>query len=448
MKDNNEPHSIKAEVIAIGDELVSGVRLDTNSQWISNALLNRGIHVAWHTCVGDQLDDLLGVLHAAANRADLVVTTGGLGPTADDLTRDALAAVANVPLILDEASLAHITALFAGRKRSMPERNRQQAMLPRGATPIHNPHGTAPGIHLKLPRHTDTGTSARDDKRPIHLVCLPGVPAELREMWPNVIELMKPTLPENSLTVHHELHCFGAGESDIEAMLPDLIRRGRKPSVGITASKATVTLRVTASGADAEECRRRMQPTITQIRESLGNLIIGENGAQLPDTLLAVLARRDETLATVEMGSAGQLALWLNLAAQETGDESSLISNKNIFCGGVVQPPVGNGSFDELLVKLACETLLERDVDWVLGVGPFPNNTSDDQSNLSFAVVIATNLALHHKQTGQMNGVNYRIREYPFASHPAIAAERAAKIALNALRKEILRHDIPASRPS
>src|SRR5690348_1990049 len=121
-----------AEIISIGDEMTSGQRLDTNSQWLSVRLGELGMPVKFHTTVADDLQANVDVFRLAAERADLLIATGGLGPTADDLTRDAIAAVAGVELVFDPAAMAHIESLFARRKRAMPERNRVQAMFPRG----------------------------------------------------------------------------------------------------------------------------------------------------------------------------------------------------------------------------------------------------------------------------------------------------------------------------
>src|SRR5439155_12452441 len=165
---------MRAEIISIGDELTTGQRLDTNSQWLAERLLEIGVPVAFHTTVGDQLADKLLVFRQACERADSVVATGGLGPTADDLTRQALADLAGMPLVQDDASLAHIKALFARRKREMPPANVVQAQFPQGSRPIFNPHGSAPGIDMPI-------TMLRD--KPARIFALPGVPAEMKEMW-------------------------------------------------------------------------------------------------------------------------------------------------------------------------------------------------------------------------------------------------------------------------
>ena len=178
-----------------------------------------GIRVMYHSTVADDLAANVAVFRSAVERADIVVATGGLGPTADDLTREVLAEVAGRPLVLDEASLEYIRGLFARFKRDMPERNRVQAMFPEGSQIIHNPNGTAPGIWIDMPRATG-GVC--------HLFALPGVPAELFEMFRATVApavLSYQDLPR--LIRHYRVKVFGAGESHVEQMLPDLIRRGR-----------------------------------------------------------------------------------------------------------------------------------------------------------------------------------------------------------------------------
>src|SRR5882724_11312845 len=160
---------MKAEILSIGTEITTGQNLDTNAQWLSRRLAEIGVPVHFHTTVGDDLEDNIAVFRHAVQRAELVVCSGGLGPTADDLTREVLARTAGVDLILDEASLAQIRGMFTSRNREMPERNQVQAMFPAGATPIPNPNGTAPGIWLE-----SAGSL---------VVCLPGVPREMFAMF-------------------------------------------------------------------------------------------------------------------------------------------------------------------------------------------------------------------------------------------------------------------------
>src|SRR3954454_10077042 len=160
---------MKAEIISIGSEITSGQNLDTNSQWLSRRLAEIGIPVGFHTTVADDLADNVAVFRTACQRADLVIATGGLGPTLDDLTRDALAAVAGVRLVEGAGSLEHIKGMFARRGRVMPDRNRVQAQHPEGAEAIFNAAGTAPGIWMKIGRAT--------------VAAMPGVPSEMFRMF-------------------------------------------------------------------------------------------------------------------------------------------------------------------------------------------------------------------------------------------------------------------------
>src|SRR3954447_15184880 len=135
---------MKCEIVSIGSELTSGQNLDTNSQWLSRRLAEIGVPVGWHTTIADDLDANIEAFRIAARRARLVIATGGLGPTQDDLTRESLARLAGAPLLFDEGSFDHIRRLFATRGRQMPERNRVQAMFPQGADVVFNAFGTAP----------------------------------------------------------------------------------------------------------------------------------------------------------------------------------------------------------------------------------------------------------------------------------------------------------------
>src|SRR4051794_1551679 len=141
---------MKCEILSIGTELTTGQNLDTNSQWLSRRLAEVGIQVGWHTTIADDFDDNVAAFRIAAERARVVLVTGGLGPTQDDLTREVLARVAGVDLVLHPESLAWIEEMFRRRGRSMPERNQVQALFPQGAEPLPNDRGTAPGLWLRI----------------------------------------------------------------------------------------------------------------------------------------------------------------------------------------------------------------------------------------------------------------------------------------------------------
>lgn len=414
-----------AEVISIGDELTSGQRLDTNSQWLSERLGELGIRVLYHTTVADDLAANVLVFRQAAERADVVVATGGLGPTADDLTRDAMAQMAGVELVLDEDSLAHIRSLFARHKRDMPERNRLQAMFPAGSQSIFNPNGTAPGIHQHVPRQ---------GKPACQIFALPGVPAEMKEMF---LQSVAPALLASGgaarMIRHRRIKCFGVGESHLEQMLPDLIRRGREPSVGITVHAATITLRITAAGATPEECYAAMEPTIATIRECLGSLVYGEEDDELEDAVVRLLGERGRTLATAEWGTRGQLAQLLGSASLATEEYQAGLVLKNTSAlrqtlGAQAHLIDDHGHASAAVAEaLAAHVRAQYRADYGVAIGPFPiapaGASGEEPPEYFFALATPAKVM---------------VKSSTLASHPSIWIPRAAKQALNLLRLELL----------
>lgn len=419
-----------AEIIALGDELTSGQRLDTNSRWLSQQLADWGIRVLFHTTVGDDLDAACAVFRQAVQRADVVVATGGLGPTADDLTRQCIADACGVDLTCDEEILHAIRALFARRGREMPERNVVQAMFPRGSRPIPNPHGTAPGIDMQVPR---------PGRPPSRIFALPGVPAEMREMWSASVrgELAALAAADGRqcrVIRHRAIHCYGTGESAVEAMLPDLIHRGRVPAVGITASQATITLRITAEGPTPEACDVAMQPTADTIYRCLGELVFGEDGDTLQAVVVRLLAERKQTLATVECGSGGALAQWLSDAdpdgcayrggwvLRDPTCVARMLGNEDV----PGQAPRRVTEADIRTLAANCRTTFQTDS--VLAVGPFPPHVESAIGPLPVHLAIAGPDATYGYST-------------PYAGHPDILLPRTVKEALNFLRLKLLAGD-------
>jgi nicotinamide-nucleotide amidase len=415
-----------AEVISIGDELTSGQRLDTNSQWLSQRLGEQGIRVLYHTTVADDLEANIRVFREAAARADIIVATGGLGPTADDLTREVMARAAGCELELHEDVLEHIRGLFKRFGRDMPERNRSQALFPAGSRVIPNPHGTAPGIALEIPR---PGRAAAQ------IYALPGVPAEMTEMWEQwlVAELARLT-GAASVIRHRRIKCFGAGESHVESMLPDLIRRGREPSVGITVSGATITLRITARGATAESCYEQMEPTAHTIYECLGELVFGEEDDELEHAVVRGLCDQERTLATVEWGTGGMIAHWLDEVAQA----------RDCFLGGLV---VTSPASAETLLGVPA-SLIRQHTPVSAAIVEALATRAQAQSGADFALAVSE-LPPLNQVTADSARVYYAlatprkciVKSVPSLGHPAIYKLRAAKVGLNLVRLA-LRRDI------
>jgi nicotinamide-nucleotide amidase len=414
---------MRAEVIAIGDELTSGQRLDTNSRWIAAELGVLGIPVSFHTTAADTLEAGVEAFRVAAGRADLVVATGGLGPTADDLTRDVLAAVAGVPLECSVEAIAAIESRFARRGMPMPASNQRQALFPQGGRMIPNPHGTAPGLDVDLPGRG--GGVAR-------VFALPGVPAEMHVMWrESVVPAVLALLPERGTIVQKTLKCFGAGESAIEAMLPDLVRRGREPAVGITAHEATITLRIAARGRDEAECAEAIAATEAVIRDCLGELVFGSGDDELEDATLRAVTAAGLTLTTIEVATAGRVAA-LFAGAAARADASHSGGYLGGYLGGMVEPPAGSAGgrggaatgFDAV-ARLAEEARRRTGADRSLAVGAArPGAEGRDVIDIILVGAQGAEGAEHV--------------EHVLAGGPFLAASRAAKTAVDLVRRSLV----------
>ncbi|QOI99368.1 MAG: CinA family nicotinamide mononucleotide deamidase-related protein [Phycisphaeraceae bacterium] len=290
-----------AAIVSQGDEIVLGQTLDTNSRALAGRLMDLGIVPVEHVSLPDDEAAIAACFARLSSSVDLILCTGGLGPTADDLTRAALARAMGRPLVEDARSLERIRAWFAGRGREMPEINRVQAMLPEGAAAIDNDHGTAPGIAARLGR--------------ADVFCLPGPPAELRPM---VERFVAPVLrPPAGRTVRTGVvHTIGLGESDLASRLKnsprgDLMERTRMPLVGTTASGGVVSARVRYEGPEpAERAGAIVAGLVAHVRDLAGAYAFASEGApheSLPAAVIEALRRRGETLVVAESCTAGLL---------------------------------------------------------------------------------------------------------------------------------------------
>lgn len=409
--------TLTAEVISIGDEMTSGARLDTNSPWLCQRLGELGVMPRFQTMVGDSLDDNVEVFRNAISRADIVIATGGLGPTADDLTRDALAIVAGRPLVLHPESLAHIEALFASRARPMPPRNRVQAMLPEGALDIFNPKGTAPGIDVTIPTAEGPASgTGRSGGKASRVFALPGVPAEMKEMFyatvaPRIEAELIARGGGQRVIRQAVVKCFGVGESDMEVMLGNMIARDRVPRVGITVSAATISLRITAEGDDESRCQELIESTRREIIERAGDYVFGEGeDFELHHAVAAILQSRGERLATIETGYGSVLAGWL-----------SGVAPRHVYAGGeIVERPVGGE-------KELRERLVRSDADWLLAVGDYPDLGGDGDGLGKVRIALCGSGADRYWEATQTIG-----------GHPSIVHPRIGKTGLAFARAKLI----------
>ncbi|HEY0010013.1 MAG TPA: competence/damage-inducible protein A [Tepidisphaeraceae bacterium] len=308
-------------ILSIGDELALGQTVDTNSAWMSQQLAAVGCDIAAHKTVADDRAAIARTIAEEAARCDLLLISGGLGPTEDDLTRDALADVLQVPLEPHAESMKQLEAFFARLTRPMPERNRVQAMLPRGSQPISNPNGTAPGIRLEIPRERVEGGGVRREGNeltphastlnPCQIFVMPGVPKEMKPMF---INFVLPWVKERSggaVILQKTLHTFGIGESRVGEMLGGLMMRQRNPSVGTTVANGLVSCRVNARFPSLAEAEAAMKETVAACYAALGDSIFGEDGRSIPQVVAALLMEKKATVSTAESCTGGLIAKML-----------------------------------------------------------------------------------------------------------------------------------------
>lgn len=285
---------MNAEILAVGTELLLGNITNTDAQDISVALSELGINVFWHTVVGDNPERLTEAVNIAKGRADLIITTGGLGPTCDDLTKQVLAAAFGLDMYFDEAQAENIKSWFASRHgMAMTQNNLQQAMLPAGCTVFTNEWGTAPGCAF-----------ARDG---VHVVMLPGPPRECNAMLRNRVVPYLRSL-SGDVIISHNLHVFGMGESSVESMLREMMNELSNPTLAPYAKEGEVRLRVTAKAASQEDAESMMRPVIEQVTGVLGDMIYGVDAGSLEERVFELLKERGMTMAAAESCTGGLLA--------------------------------------------------------------------------------------------------------------------------------------------
>lgn len=301
-----------AEIIAVGTELLLGNIANTNAQELSQTLSSVGINVYWHTVVGDNPTRLAEAVDIARRRADVILTTGGLGPTYDDLTKQTVCAAFGLPLVFHPEILEGIRAYFEKNVHlTMPENNRPQAEFPDGAVIFPNSVGTAPGCAFQCDG--------------VHVVMLPGPPFEMRTM------LRDHALPylrklSEEVIVSHDIMTFGLGESPMEELLRERMTHMENPSLATYAKPSEVRLRATAKAPTAEAAEAMLRPVVDEVCALLGDVVYGVDVASLEAACSALLRERGMTLASAESCTGGQIAQRM----------TALPGASQVYRGGVV----------------------------------------------------------------------------------------------------------------
>ncbi len=302
-----------AEILSVGTELLIGDIVNTDAAYLSRGLAELGIDQHYQSVVGDNRGRLTGAIGQALARSELLILTGGLGPTYDDITKETAAAVLGLPLVLNEDSLARIKAFFAGRGRPMTDNNRKQAMMPAGAVIFPNRNGTADGCAVDCP------------EKGVMVILLPGPPRELEPMFRNQV---MPFLRDytDRVLVSRNVNICGMGESEVEALLHDRMQAAVNPTLAPYCAEGEVRIRITASAPTAEEAGALCDAEVVALRSTpVGRYIYGVD-TTLREAVIRRLAERGLTLFTAESCTGG----WI---AKELTDVSGA---SRVLRGGVV----------------------------------------------------------------------------------------------------------------
>ena len=417
---------MRAILISTGDELTCGRTIDTNSAWLAEKLLAMGIPTVSHHTVGDDAAEIASVIRAAAGRSEIVLVTGGLGPTPDDLTRQGLADVLGAELVLDEKCLAKIEVFFRRRGRRMVWANRKQAMIPKGASPIDNEIGTAPGIMARA------GESL--------VICMPGPPAEMHAMFESSVIAI---LPPSQLAVAVKVvRIFGLGESDLSEAIGDLLAdREGDVIVGTTASGGMISLTITAT-ADSETAAVALAArTSDELTARLGPVVIGTGPETLGSVVANLLLSRKQTLSLAESCTGGLLGEMITSLSGASGYFlGSAVCYANTAKRDILGVPREMlddcGAVSEPVAREMARGARDRfDSDWALsltGIAGPAGGSPDKPVGLVFIGLAGPN--------------TNRVFRHVFASSREQIRQRAAVTALNHLRVALLGQGASASK--
>lgn len=383
-----------AEIITIGTELMLGEIIDTNAPYIARKLRDLGIDVRRTWSIGDFVEDIAAAIREASQRADIIITTGGLGPTVDDPTREAVAQAFGVPIEYREALWEQVVARFARFDRFPTENNRKQAFVPQGATAIENPVGTAPAFRITYPFPNPGGRGV--------VVSLPGVPREMEHLLEYaVLPDLQETFALNSVIVVRILHTAGVGESQIDEKVADLEALAN-PIVGLAAHSGQVDVRIAARAATREAAEAMIATVEAEIRQRLGNWIYGADRETLEDTAIDLLRQNHWHLTVVEGGLEGKLL-------------RRFAGQNHVFLKGEVHP----APFSSLETLLAATKAYKEACQAEVGLGV---SLQDGQEKRDIFLVLLT----------PEDEKNLRL---PYGGPPQLAARRAVNLGIDLLRK-------------
>lgn len=403
---------LNAEIIGVGTELLLGQIANTNAQWISDVLANHGISVYYHQVVGDNHQRIFDAFQLAENRSDVVIVTGGLGPTDDDLTRDVLCDFTNRSFYQDAAVLKQLEAFFTKRHRTMSSNNMKQANVIEGAEIIPNEAGTAPGMILK---HKETT-----------FIILPGVPTEMKKMMQDtVLPYLRETYDLEDVIVSKMIRFIGIGESQLEMDIKDLIEQQSNPTIAPLASDGEVALRLTAQADTLVEANRLITSTEDALTERVGQYIYGFNSETIAAVVVRELAKKGLTLSAAESITGGR------------------------FCDAIVTVPGASQVFKGGIVSYSQQAkadVLGINKNTLQAFGTVSKETAIDMAKqakekldtdlaVSFTGVAGPDQVENHPPGTVFiclyyDEENYRVEKFSFVNHRDLIRTRAVKKAL------------------
>ncbi|MDA1257204.1 MAG: molybdopterin-binding protein [Chloroflexi bacterium] len=348
---------MNAEILAVGHELLMGEIVDTNSSYIAQQLAGTGIDVQWMSHIGDDIGHLSDAFKRGIERSDIVISTGGLGPTSDDLTREAVARAVGEEMAVDPDTLAWLEGVFTRRGMEMPRTNVKQATLIPSATSIPNPNGTAPGWWV--------------EKNGRHIVILPGPPREIGQIWEQTVGPRLAEMSGAGVISTRTLKTYGLSEGRMDELLSDLFGR-ENPYLGIYAHADGIHLRMIGRGPSRSAADKAIEPVESEIRQRIGDIIWGTDDDTPARRAGTLLVERGQTLGVLEGASAGALAAMLHARPErESFFRGALVPGSGPVHAGHEPASVdSNGAI--ILAQLARESLT---ADIGLSVTPVTSET-------------------------------------------------------------------------
>ena len=416
---------MNAEIVAIGSELLLGQIVDTNSAWMAQRLAGVGVDLFYKTIVGDNPGRMLEAINAAMNRSDVVITSGGIGPTQDDLTREIVAKASSRELVLEPELLAQIEARFRRRGFIMTENNNRQAYIPEGAIPVENPNGTAPSFIVEDPRAV--------------VICLPGVPFEMKWLFDNeVIPYLRGKFDLSEAIYSRVLKVADMGESGVDDLVGYLIANSSNPTVGVLAHPGQVDVRITAKAASQGEADVLIAPLEKEVRSLLGDHVFATGEQTMQDIVGDLLRSKELTVASFEGLTGGLVAQQLQEAdgprflqgtiGQQETTLQAILSANGVDAGAPSEPEALTGQLASAVRAVAGSDLGLA----VLSLPDDPSPTGGSSNSISENLRAGnTYIAVASSQ-----GINQRV--YNFAGPSLPDRTRASLHALDLLRVTLM----------